>query len=94
MTWAEGKYSIGAVKVHTLLDLRGSIPSFILITDVKYHDRNALDEVGPIPNTIYLMDKAYIDFEALFRMQTLGAYFVTRVKSRVKKKNDFTTGST
>lgn len=84
MTWAEGKYSRGAVKVHTLLGLRGSIPSFILITDGKYHDSNTLDEIESIPNAIYLMDKAYVDFEALFRMQTLGAYFVTRAKSTLR----------
>lgn len=80
-TWAEGKYSRGAVKVHTLLNLRGSIPEFILITDGKYHDSNALDIIVPQPGAIYLMDKAYIDFEALYRMHSQDAYFVTRAKS-------------
>jgi len=65
-TWAEGKYSRGAVKMHTLLDLRGSIPEFILITDGKYHDSNALDVIPFYANAIYVMDKAYVDFEALF----------------------------
>jgi hypothetical protein len=80
-TWAQGKYSRGAIKVHTLLDLRGSIPSFILITDGKYHDSNSLDVIIPEPNAIYLMDKAYVDFEALYRMQKAEAFFVTRAKS-------------
>ncbi len=78
--WAHGKYSRGAIKVHTLLDLRGSIPTFILITDGKYHDSNALDEIIPIPNVIYLMDKAYVDFLALYNIHKVGAYFVTRAK--------------
>jgi hypothetical protein len=84
LTWAEGKYSKGAVKVHTLIDLRGSIPCFILITDGKYHDSNALDEIVPISEAIYLMDKAYIDFEALYRIHKCGAFFVTRAKSTLK----------
>jgi hypothetical protein len=79
-SWAFGKYSRGAIKVHTLLDLRGSIPSFILITDGKYHDSNALDVIVPIPDSIYLMDKAYVDFLALYRIHKAGAYFVTRAK--------------
>jgi len=80
-SWAGGKYSRGAIKVHTLLDLRGSIPSFIFITDGKYHDSNILDVIVPMPYAIYLMDKAYIDFAALFKMHMVGAYFVTRAKA-------------
>ncbi|MDP4108277.1 MAG: IS4 family transposase [Bacillota bacterium] len=80
-SWAPGKYSRGAVKIHTLLDLRGSIPSYILITDGKYHDSNALDILTPTSSTIYIMDKAYIDFKALFHMQELGAFFISRAKS-------------
>lgn len=80
-SWAPGKYSRGAVKIHALLDLRGSIPSFILITDGKYHDSNALDALTPIPNAIYIMDKAYVDFKALYRIHELGAFFVSRAKS-------------
>lgn len=79
-SWAEGKYSRGAVKVHTLLDLRGSIPTFILITDGKYHDSNILDVIVPMPDAIYLMDKAYIDFVPLYKMHQAGAFFVTRAK--------------
>jgi len=78
--WAEGKYSRGAIKIHTMLDLRGSIPLFIFITDGKYNDGNFLDEIVPLSNAIYLMDKAYIDFAALNRMENAGAYFVTRAK--------------
>ena len=80
-TWAQGKYSRGAVKMHTLLNLRGSIPEFVLITDGKYHDSNALDMIIPQPQAIYLMDKAYVDFEALFRINQAEAFFVTRAKT-------------
>ena len=85
-TWAEGKYSRGAVKMHTLIDLRGSIPEFILITDGKYHDSNALDAINFYANAIYLMDKAYVDFEALFRINNAGAFFVTRAKDTMRYK--------
>lgn len=78
--WAPGKYSRGAIKVHTMLDLRGSIPTFIYITDGKYNDSNFLDEINPFPYAIYLMDRAYIDFAALYKMHKVGAYFVTRSK--------------
>jgi len=79
-SWAEGKYSRGAIKVHTLLDLRGSIPAFIFITDGKYHDSNILDVIIPLPDAIYLMDKAYIDFASLYSMNKACAFFVTRAK--------------
>ena len=97
--WAKGKYSRGAIKIHTLLDLRGSIPTFIFITDGKYHDSNVLDEIVPQPDAIYLMDKAYIDFAPLYRMNKADAFFVTRAKEtmdyRVLESNfniDETTG--
>ena len=86
LNWAEGKYSRGAVKMHTLLNLRGNIPEFILVTDGKYHDSNALDEILPQSNAIYLMDKAYVDFKALFRINKEVAFFVTRAKSPLKYK--------
>jgi len=82
--WARGKYSRGAVKVHTLLDVRGGIPNFILVTDGKYHDSNALDVMPFSANAIYLMDKAYVDFEVLFRLQQEGAFFVTRARTAMK----------
>lgn len=80
-SWAPGKYSRGAIKIHTLLDLRGNIPSFILVTDGKYHDSNALDELLISPGAIYIMDKAYIDFAALYNMNESGAFFISRAKS-------------
>jgi hypothetical protein len=80
-SWAPGKYSRGAVKIHTLLDLRGNIPSFIMITDGKYHDSNILDVLNPIADAVYIMDKAYIDFKALFEMHKLGAFFLSRSKA-------------
>lgn len=83
-TWAEGKYSRGAVKMHTLIDLRGSIPEFIFITDGKYHDSNALDVINFYAKAIYLMDKAYVDFEALYRINNAGAFFVTRAKKTMR----------
>jgi len=83
-TWAEGKYTRGAVKMHTLIDLRGSIPEFILITDGKYHDSNALDVINFYANAIYLMDKAYVDYEALFRINNAGAFFVSRAKDNMR----------
>ncbi len=83
-TWAEGKYSRGAVKMHTLLNLRGSIPEFIFITDGKYHDSNVLDVMVVETNTIYLMDKAYVDFKALCRIDNADAFFVTRAKTPMK----------
>jgi hypothetical protein len=80
-SWAPGKYSRGAVKIHTLLDLRGSIPSFVLISDGKYHDSNVLDILTPIPEAVYVMDKAYIDFKALHHMHKSEAFFIYRAKS-------------
>lgn len=80
-SWAPGKYSRGAIKMHTLLDLRGSIPSFVMITDGKYHDSNILDVIVPVTGAIYLMDKAYIDFAALYHMHDMGAFFVSRAKT-------------
>lgn len=79
-TWAQGKYSRGAVKVHTLLDLRGNIPTYILITDGRYHDSNVLDILPVQPDAIYVMDKAYVDFAALFNIHNAGAFFITRAK--------------
>ncbi|MBN1387888.1 MAG: IS4 family transposase [Bacteroidales bacterium] len=79
-TWAEGKYSRGTVKVYTLLDLRGNIPTYILITDGKYHDSSVLVILPVQSDAIYVMDKAYIDFAALFNIHNAGAFFITRAK--------------
>ena len=79
--WAPFRRAKAAVKMHTLLDLRGSIPSFIHVSDGKLHDVNALDLLVPEPAAIYVMDRAYLDFERLFALQEAGAFFVTRAKS-------------
>jgi len=86
MNWAKGKYSRGAVKMHTLMDLRGNIPTFIHITDGKYHDVNALDELDVVSGAIYIMDKAYIDFKRLNRLNNVQAFFVVRAKENLKFK--------
>lgn len=82
--WALGKYSKGAVKMHTLLDLRGSIPANIHITDGRWHDSNELDCITPEPGAFYVMDKAYVDFKALFRFHKAGAYWVSRPKDNMR----------
>ena len=79
--WASGKYSRGAVKMHTLLDLRGKIPTFIHISDGTWHDSNVMDYIQFESNAVYTMDKAYVDLTALKKMDSIGAYFVTRAKS-------------
>lgn len=83
-SWAYGKYSKGAVKVHTLLDLKGGIPEFILITDGKCHDVNALDEIAFEEFAFYVMDKAYVDFRRLHLMETSDVFFVVRAKRNIK----------
>ena len=82
--WALGKYSRGAVKMHTLLDLRGSIPANIHITDGKWHDSNELDELTPEESAYYMADKAYVDFEALYRFHKDGAFWVCRPKDNMR----------
>lgn len=82
--WALGKYSKGAVKMHTLLDLRGSIPANLHVTDGKWHDSNELDEIVPEPFAFYMMDKAYVDFIALSRFHKAGAYWISRPKDNMK----------
>lgn len=79
--WAPFRSTKAAVKMHTLLDLRGAIPSFIHVSDGKLHDVNALDLLIPEPAAIYVMDRAYLDFKRLFTLHQAGAFFVTRAKS-------------
>ena len=83
-TRALGKYSKGAVKMHTLLDLRGSIPAGIHITDGKWHDSNELDRIEPEPLAFYMMDKAYVDFDALYRFHKAGAFWICRPKDNMR----------
>jgi Domain of unknown function (DUF4372)/Transposase DDE domain len=79
--WAPFRSTKAAVKLHTLLDLRGNIPSFIFISDGKLHDVNILDELLPEAGAFYVMDRGYIDFERLARLHQAGSFFVTRAKS-------------
>jgi IS4 transposase len=72
-----------AVKMHTLLDLRGNIPAFLHITDGKVHDVDVLDQIVPEAGAFYLMDRGYIDFERLFVLTLSAAFFVVRTKSNV-----------
>ena len=75
-SWAPFRSTKAAVKLHTLLDLRGSIPSFIFISDGKYHDVNVLDHLVPEPGAFYVMDRAYIDFERLARLSEAGSFLL------------------
>ena len=86
MNWAKGKYSRGAVKMHTLLDLRANIPTFIHITDGKYHDVNALDEIEINRDAIYVMDKAYLGLKRLYKLNEAEAFFVMRPRDNIKYK--------
>ncbi len=79
--WAQFRKAKGAVKLHTLLDLRGDIPTFIWITDGKVHDVNVLDHLVPEPGAIYVMDRAYLDFQRLYQLHQGSAIFVTRSKT-------------
>lgn len=81
--WAHFRSTKAAVKMHTLLDLRGNIPSFIHISDGKLHDVHALDMLIPEPGAIYVMDRGYVDFARLHALQQAGAFFVTRAKSNL-----------
>ena len=82
--WALGKYSKGGVKMHTVLDLRGSILDSIYVPDSRWHDSNFLDVYEPYKWAVYTMDKAYVDLEALYRMHVNQSYFVTRAKDPMK----------
>jgi Domain of unknown function (DUF4372)/Transposase DDE domain len=84
--WAEFRSTKAAVKLHTLLDLRGAIPTFIHISDGKLHDVNVLDLLTPEPGAFYVMDRGYLDFERLYTLHRAGSFFVTRAKSNSKFK--------
>jgi len=81
--WAKFRKHKGAVKMHTLLDLHGNIPTFIGITDGKVHDVNILDEIFPEAGAFYVMDRGYVDFERLYIFTLSAAFFVVRTKSNV-----------
>ena len=82
--WARFRKHKAAVKMHTLLDLRGNIPSFIEITEGTLHDVNILDILIPEPGSFYIMDRGYLDFERLYVLSQLLAFFVTRAKKNNK----------
>jgi IS4 transposase len=81
--WARFRRRKAAVKMHTLLDLRGNIPAFVHLTDGKVHDVNVLDQIVPEAGAFYVMDRGYIDFERLFVFTLCSAFFVVRTKSNV-----------
>ena len=87
--WAQFRKHKGAIKMHTLLNLRGSIPEFIRITDGKVHDVNILDELYPEPGSFYIMDRGYIDFTRLFRFTQRFSFFIIRAKSNLDFRRIF-----
>ena len=84
--WAHFRTTKAAVKMHTLLDLRGSIPAFIHISDGKLHDVNVLDLLLAEPGAIYVMDRGYVDFARLNVLHQAGAFFITRAKSNMQAR--------
>ncbi len=82
--WARFRKSKAAVKLHTLLDLRGSIPTFIEITDGKFHEVNILDTLIPEAGSFYIMDRGYLDFARLHALHLAGAFFILRAKSNIQ----------
>ena len=87
--WAPFRATKAAIKLHTLLDLRGNIPSFIHISDGKLHDVNALDLLLPEPGAYYVMDRGYRDFGRLYRLHEAGSFFVTRAKSNLRAERRY-----
>lgn len=91
--WAHFRSTKAAVKMHTLLDLRGNIPSFIHVSDGKLHDVHALDMLVPEAGAIYVMDRGYVDFGRLYRLHQAGAFFVTRAKSNLDAHRVYSTAT-
>ena len=89
--WARFRTAKAAVKLHTLLDLRGNIPSFIHISDGKLHEVNVLDLLIPEPGSFYIMDRGYLDYERLYRLTLASAFFVIRAKSNLKYRRLYST---
>jgi hypothetical protein len=87
--WAPFRSTKAAIKLHTLLDLRGNIPSFIHISDGKWHDVNIFDHLFPEPGAFYVMDRGYLDFARLYRFHEAGSFFVTRAKSNLKAQRRY-----
>lgn len=84
--WAPFRSTKAAIKMHTLLDLRGAIPAFIHISDGKMHDVKILDELLIEANAFYVMDRAYVDFSRLYKIHQAGAFFVTRAKKNMNAR--------
>ena len=82
--WARFRSTKAAVKLHTLLDVRGPIPTMIAISEGKQADVRVLDELLPEPGAFYVMDRGYVDFERLYRFVLAAAFFVTRTKAGVQ----------
>jgi IS4 transposase len=82
--WARFRRTKAGIKLHTLLDLRGSIPAFVWVTDAKYADVRILDVLIPEPGSIYLFDRAYVDFWRLYQLTEARAIFVTRARKKLK----------
>lgn len=82
--WAHFRSTKAAVKLHTLLDLRGNIPTFLSISDGKVHDVNVLDELIPEPGSFYIMDRGYLDFSRLYALNQWASFFVIRAKSNFR----------
>ncbi len=82
--WARYRATVGAIKLHTLLDLRGPIPSVIWITDGRVHETRAFAQLVPEPGAIYIMDRGYLDFAQLYRFHEAGAFFVIRAKGNLR----------
>jgi len=87
--WAPFRSTKAAIKLHTLLDLRGNIPSFIHISDGKWHDVNILDYLLPEPGAFYVVDRGYLDYARLYRFHEAGSFFVTRAKSNLKAQRRY-----
>jgi hypothetical protein len=87
--WALFRSTKSAVKLHTLLDLRGNIPTFLHISDGKLHDVNVLNILLPEPGAFYIMDRGYVDFGRLFVLHTAGAFFVIRAKSNTQYRRRY-----
>ena len=87
--WAPFRSTKAAVKLHTLLDLRGNIPSFIHISDGKMHEVNILDQLLPEAGAYYVMDRGYLDFARLHRLHEAGSFFVTRAKTNLKAERRY-----
>ena len=87
--WAPFRSTKAAIKLHTLLDLRGNIPTFLHISDGKLHDVNVLDLLLPEPGAFYVMDRGYLDFERLHRLHDAGSFFVTRAKSNLQAQRRY-----